>query len=186
MNIFENVSRQFDAKAEAAGFDTSRVWYHGSSRRFAKFRKPGNKGINELGVGVYLCSDWNYANTWAQTGGFIHHCYIRRGDIFDHSAKLTDEIRHRLHDGHSRMMIDKYGPEGAYDYEDFNRSILKMENTISGWRLPSKFLIWAGYIGAMDPYSQITSQIVIFEPKNVLIFGVSPGGGWGDGPYPLL
>ncbi len=37
-----------------------------------------------------------------------------------------------------------------------------------------------GYIGAVDHYSQISDQIVIFDPANVFVGSMNPAGEWGD------
>jgi len=56
-------------RAQQLGFDTSKVWYHGTTKRIAKF-KQGNpdKGFNELGPGIYLATDATHAGTWAGWG----------------------------------------------------------------------------------------------------------------------
>src|ERR1700748_598432 len=72
------------ADAESQGFDTSKIWFHGSRRAFKTFGDPSAKGVNEWGVGICLTDRWNYANSWARQGGYVYECYIRRGEIFDY------------------------------------------------------------------------------------------------------
>lgn len=168
------------ARAQSEGFSTDKVWYHGSRRRFTAFKSPREgTGTQELGPGIYLTGEWNYANTWAGPEGFVYECFLRDLDIFDHSK--TKALTQDLHDRHSRMMDEKFGPGSAYDDEMF-ADLLKSRfvKTISGPRLDATFLKRIGFGAAIDPRSQIPDQICVFDPADVFIAARSPGGYWGD------
>ena len=180
--IRKQISPVIEQAAASQGFNTSKIWYHGSNKLFRSFREPNDKGINELGVGIYLTDVWNYANSWARNGGYVYECYIRNGEIFDYSKNMKDEAIRRAHKGHSEVMTRQFGENGAYDYDSFVRHILR--NNRAGDRFVSRFLKWAGYMGAIDPTSQIPGQIVIFDAVNVFIAARGAGGQWGDRDEP--
>lgn len=61
-------------QAETAGFDISKLWFHGTRKRFDGFRLPKERGIEELGSGVYLTSiKWLAKGT--QTRIHCNLCY---------------------------------------------------------------------------------------------------------------
>jgi hypothetical protein len=157
---------ELDADFDTLDFDNETIWYHGSQKRIKKFRKPTRDG--ELGIGIYLTTNKFYANTWARKDGFIMECYIRRGPVIDLSQPMTPRLEREIYDRHCVMMRNLYGEDGVYSLFDFKRHILSRPFTNASWsRL--------GYIGAIDPRSQIPGQIVIFEPENVKVIGISPG-----------
>lgn len=174
------INERTEAKAPPAGFD-SKVWFHGSARAFKTFRagKPG--GINELGIGIYFAGSWNYANTWARQGGQVYRCFLRAGDVFNYDAPITPEIAHRLHAGHTKMMMEKYSRPAsnvAWDFEDFEAHFLR-----NGKLSPehgSKLLPMANYVRAIKPSSQIPDQTVVFDPNDIVIVSRGAGGSWGD------
>lgn len=181
--ITKTISPAATSAAAAEGFDTSKIWFHGTTRSFRAFREPKEGGINELGVGVYLTDEWDYANTWARSGGFVYECYLRKGgEIFDYSKNMTKDAIRRAHQGHTEFMNKRYGPKGAYDYDSFVKHILSRSyiDTLSGKRFAAQFLKWAGYMGAVDPTSQIPGQIVVFNPADVFIAARGAGGHWVD------
>lgn len=163
------ITPQRVAEAQSQGFNTDKIWYHGSTRRFTSFRDGKEDAINELGVGIYLTKEWYAANAWALDKGFVYQCYLRDGDIFDFSKEPTKEVLKRLHAGHSKMMDERFGPDSGYPFKDFVTKILKKQQTISSPRYPTKFIQWAGYMGAIDPHSQIPGQIVVFNPSDIYI-----------------
>lgn len=180
--IPKSIGDDIIADARARGFSTDKVWYHGSRRRFTAFKAPREgAGVQELGSGIYLTGEWNYANTWAGPEGFVYECFLRDMDIFDHSK--TQDLFKELHDRHSRMMDAKFGPGSAYDEEMFAELFKKiLVRTISGPRLDSEFLKKIGYHAAIDPRSQIPDQICVFNPEDIFIAARAPGGTWGDRP----
>jgi hypothetical protein len=182
INLFEDPRINHPKRintAESEGFDTSKIWYHGSGKTFTKFKEPDDKGINELGIGVYLTSEKYLANTWARRGGKIYECFIKPGDIYDFSKPLTPAVINRLHTGHSKFMENRYGPKSAYSLKSF-MNILRNKTdrqTNKTYLHPdaNKLLNLSGYIGAIDHRSQIPGQIVIFDPRNVFILRRLPG-----------
>lgn len=168
--ITKTLSPSMTEIAQSQGFNVSKIWYHGTTRRFTSFRnaKEG-RGVEELGSGIYLTGCRSAAYHWARNDGFILQCYIKDGPIYDHSKKLTDEMINHLHAGHSDYMTSKFGDNSAYDLEMFK----DMLDRVSLKR--SHLLKKIGYIGAIDPNSQIPDQIVIFDPANVFIAARVPG-----------
>jgi hypothetical protein len=78
------------ARAEALGFDTSKIWYHGTRANFPAFEaRPG-----AYGRGVYVTRDQlkanNYANGYGDPeGANVIPVFLRRG----RSAKTLDNDR---------------------------------------------------------------------------------------------
>lgn len=166
--------------APPAGFG-EKLWFHGSTKAFKTFRGGSEKGINELGKGIYFTGKWNYANTWAREGGYVYECYIRDGWIYNYDKPMTPEIKKRLHVGHSDHMREIYGEGGVYDFDYFCKTFLSKErNDMLSVELGSKFLPMAGYVGAIKPDSQIPDQIVVWHPGDIVIARRGPGGEWRD------
>lgn len=164
------------ARAEEMGFDTSKVWYHGTMRKTFKNFRVGKGGIDELGPGVYFCGSETRAGTWGRPalGGRILACFIKRGKLYDYSKlrpckQTADRTRNaeieRIHAYHTKYMNDHFampGVKSGYDLEDF---IEFMRGRGVGDF--NRFLAHAGYIGAVDHYSQIPDQVVVFDPTNI-------------------
>lgn len=53
--ITKTLSPSMTEIAQSQGFNVSKIWYHGTTRRFTSFRnaKEG-RGVEELGSGIYL------------------------------------------------------------------------------------------------------------------------------------
>ena len=187
MNTLPALHEDATSRAEKKGFDTSKVWYHGSRAAFKTFKHPKpHIGIQELGLGIYLTSRWNTANAWAGHGGHVYRCYIRQGPVFDKAAPLTDEILHKLHDGHSAFMRVQFGDAGVYAYEDFIKHVLKLNAyykggpAVGGHVISNRILEMAGYVGAVNKHSQIQGQIVVFDRDDVFIAEREDGGSYRD------
>ena len=76
-------------------FDTSKVWYHGttSPTDFKQF-KIGKGGFDELGKGIYVTSNPDMAAAWAGRPGHngrIMPLYIRKGELVD-GSKINDSF----------------------------------------------------------------------------------------------
>lgn len=152
------------AQASADGFDT-KIWYHGTNRRFASFRQSKGGGVDELGRGIYLTDRIRYANMWAQTGGFVLSCVVRKGKLFDLETAKTDAGMRILYDA-----FNTYNP--GWEYDEFVDHFSKYDVASSiGRVLPS-----VGYVGAYDARSQIPGQVVIFKAEDVRILARVPGG----------
>lgn len=185
MNNLPLIHEDATSRAEKKGFDTSKIWYHGSRAQFKTFKRPKpHIGIQELGLGIYLTSRWNTANAWAGHGGHVYRCFVRKGPVFDKAALLTDEVLHHLHNEHSSFMRLHYGDAGAYDYVTFIEQVLKLKRCGTsivptyGSAIPNSMLQKAGYVGAVNERSQIQGQIVVFDRGDVFIAERGEGGSY--------
>lgn len=162
-----------NAAAEAAGFDTSQKWYHGTAakRNFKTF-KAGKGGVDELGPGVYFTSKPEYANAWARgDGGRVMPVYLRRGDVFDLGEfrrtrgvgpRSESDARWFLPLARRVLASDRLPPTLAKATEqDIADRIRATPREINRW------LDLAGYVGARDEDSQVPGQIVVFRPENI-------------------
>jgi hypothetical protein len=166
--IMKTISPKMQAEAEAQGFDTTRILYHGTNRRFTGFRLPKTRGYDELGQGVYVTDVKWLANTWARSKGFVLSCYIKKGpllDLGDREAKMR-----AAYEGHCLFMDDTFGPDtnSRYDYDDF----LDMAKRMTDF---NRFLAYTDFVGGYDASSQIRGQIVVFRPENVMIVAREAG-----------
>lgn len=183
------------ATAEAQGFDTARMWYHGtrSKAKFNSFKLPAkSKNGEELGRGVYLTKYPGTANVWAQGSGTILACVVRKGEILEMSKvnqtsifssapdaddRWADPFWREMYHGFTLMMKGMESSPGADDahggYRDFIDRIQKKQITYADC------LKRVGYIGIMSRNSQIRGQAVIWNPDDVMIVGRAKGfEGW--------
>lgn len=183
--IVPNLDAKKMAKAEAAGFDTTKIWYHGTRRKFANFRLPkGKDGINELGVGIYITKFIGTANVWAQGSGSILACVLRKGKLIELSELPTSQLwysgpeadaRHananwrEVYRGYCISMMREFGPDATPSYREFAEHFNKHEISLA------KCLVEVGYIGATSRYSQIRGQAVIWNPNDILAVGKAAG-----------
>ena len=169
-----------NAKAEAAGFDTSTVWMHGTTKNFKSF-KVGDKGVNELGKGVYFTTSTTetYFHSRGETGRVIN-AYLKKGDMFDLSimrdtgqtvggrtekkAAAYREIARRVKDRTDAItdpLILEWANQPLQDLADHIKKSSGQTDDLNFW------LDKAGYIGATDSFSQYPNQAVVFDPKNI-------------------
>ena len=90
-------------------------------------------------------------------------CFIRKGDIFDYGRfqdKQTNAHRAMKDKLHQRYIQIT----GKHDFDNIIEPMIR--HGINKSKL-SEFVKICGYIGAIDSNSQIPSQIVIFDPKNI-------------------
>ena len=179
------------ASAQAEGFDTSAIWYHGtrSKGKFTKFKLPSrSRNGAELGSGVYVTSYVGTANVWAQGNGAILACVLREGKLIemsnmqysqlwdsgpDRDPKWANPLWNDAYRGYCLSMAGFESTPGANDaclpYREFAEQINKGKISIASC------LSQIGYIGATSRYSQIKGQAVIWNPEDVRIVGKSTG-----------
>lgn len=173
--------------ADQNGFDTSRLWYHGSKskRKFTKFKIPDvSRNGTELGRGVYVTRFPGTANVWAQGQGTVYACVLRKGKLVEYSDMPTSALWNSSPEqddrwanplwrecylGFRTKMERDYGPGSDPGYREFAERMNK--GTIS----IAYCLDEMGYIGATSRYSQIRGQAVIWNPDDVMIVGRAPG-----------
>lgn len=189
------------AKAGAEGFDTTQVWYHGTKRKFTKFRSPNGKGVDELGKGVYVTKFIGTANVWAQGPGQVLACVLRKGKLIEMSDMPQSGLWHEGNKGHDLWQevyrgYQIYGKDqqDAMDndegYQEFIAKHPHMrhsnkhedagyaafaERYSKGQISLGECLSRVGYIGATSRYSQIRGQAVVWNPDDVRIVGRAPG-----------
>ena len=181
MNCCELLERRYprtatrEALAQAAqdGFDTTKIWFHGSRRRFDQFVLPKQPGIDELGPGVYLTSEKWLANTWARDGGVIAICLVRQGPVFDLATVNDSGVQKMLRDVFVTTALDSWfgdKPADVHQWLDEQFDERKRDK-----RVINKCLADAGYVGAINQASQIAGQIVVFKPADVRIIARQGG-----------
>ncbi len=185
-------SKRFAEAADRAGFDTSKVWYHGTTAKVFKSFKPGKGGIDELGTGIYFTGDPDVAGAWAGRpgmGGRIIPAYLRKGDIYDSTdgvdyMALVRRIRERnpVQDFEreakrirSSKSVTEWTPEEAQlinraDAELWRSWLLENDEDLAAQMRRGGLNTWldrAGYIGRINRNSQIKDQVVVFRPENI-------------------
>lgn len=179
-DLFERFARTASAKVLASaaqgGFDTTKLWFHGTRKRFNDFRLSRERGIDELGPGVYLTDQKWLANTWAREGGLIAICVVRRGPLFDLEQVGRPEVVEKMREAYVHHSLDEWfgdKPDDAADY-----SAKHFDELLAGRdpkRVVNLCLRLMGYIGAFKHQSQIEGQIVVFQPSDVMIIARQPG-----------
>lgn len=185
-------SARFTEAADQAGFDTSKVWYHGTTAKAFKSFKPGNGGVDELGTGIYFTGDPGVAGAWAgrpDQGGRIIPAYVRKGEIFD-SSKPVDYLalarrikdRNPVSDDERRAKqirgtksVTEWTPEeqrliNRADSELWRSWLQESDEDLANQIRRGSLNAWldrAGYIGRKNDGSQIKDQVVIFRPENI-------------------
>lgn len=167
-----------------------------SPRNFKTF-KAGSGGVNELGRGIYFASDPEIAQAWAGRpgqGGRIIPVFLRKGDVFDLSTRidfhaLAQRIVERNEVTADELLAKKIRSEkdvlswSPQDQSLINRVSQELWRTwlmepledFASWVKEScrggdhlnTWLERAGYIGAVNPKSQIAGQIVVFKPSDI-------------------
>lgn len=185
-------SARFTEAADQAGFDTSKVWYHGTTAKVFKSFRPGNGGVDELGTGIYFTGDPGVAGAWAgrpDQGGRIIPAYIRKGEIFD-SSKPVDYLalarrvkdRNPVSDDERRAKqirgtksVTEWTPEeqrliNRADSELWRSWLQESDEDLANQIRRGSLNAWldrAGYIGRKNDGSQIKDQVVIFRPESI-------------------
>jgi hypothetical protein len=171
-------TKELLSKAMGAGFDGSKIWFHGTRRRFDGFKLPRQRGIDELGPGVYLTSEKWLANTWARKGGFIVICVIRNGPLFDLADINSPKTMAVLKQGYRQHNDNQWSPPGSQvtDYDEVFDYMWR-DNRYRA-QLINSCLSGAGYVGGFKHNSQIAGQVVIFNPDDVTIIARQGGQAW--------
>lgn len=168
------------AEAEAEGFDGSKLWYHGTRRRFNAFElnKRNGGGFDELGQGIYLTAKKWLANTWAKDGGHLLTCVIRKGPLFD-----LEKIRHP--DDATLELLSKgyiHYQETRWPHPTDKSYKVTYENFLDAWKssryrdsFANLCLSAAGYVGGYRVNSQIEGQVVVFKSEDVRIIARNGG-----------
>jgi hypothetical protein len=165
------------AGATQAGFDT-KLWYHGTRRRFDGFQLPTKPGHDELGPGVYVTSRKWLANTWARERGFVLTCVIRAGPLFNLAYLNRPETKKILAAGYHAFQKERWGEarlvqDAQAHGDDLFEYVWK--TTRDQVRLANLCLSAAGYVGGYKHDSQIEGQVVVFKPEDVMIVARSGG-----------
>lgn len=84
-------------RAEAMGFDTSKVWYHGTNADFGSFdlnQKHTGSGATSEGYGSYFTTDPEAASGYApRTGGNVVPVYLKKGAFISGSDRIKKSDR---------------------------------------------------------------------------------------------
>ena len=173
---FSKPKRDPKEQAEADGFDTSKVYYHGTTaaKDFKTFR-PGKGGVNELGPGVYVTDQKMYAEMWARgDGGRVLPLWLKKGDIYDldmhkRKAGLPEALRDVWIPLAKRI---RERPElsselqRTWDEAPIEEHAERLREIAKSGAL-NETLERAGYIGAKNEYSQIPGQVVLFAKGSI-------------------
>ncbi|WP_295681365.1 hypothetical protein, partial [uncultured Nevskia sp.] len=162
-------------RAREMGFDTETVWYHGTSASDFSAFKVDKGGVNELGAGVYFFAKPTSPGMYFYSGeagglqgGRIIPVYVRQGDLFNYGRfrdKQTPAIREMvLNEAIDRFVANN---KRGYTAEDRDLVVGMFRDALSRTGDINGFLMQAGYVGAVDKYSQMPDQLVIFDPANV-------------------
>lgn len=185
-------SKRDTERAEKAGFDTSKTWYHGTvAKDFKSFRMGSpNRSVNELGVGIYFTGRPDVAEAWAgrpSDGGRIIPVYLKKGDVFDSGKKvdhlaLARRLKERNPVTENERRAEKIRESKLVtEWTDEEQRIVN-ETGAELWRTwllasdqdladnirRSSLNVWldrAGYIGRKNDNSQIADQVVVFRPE---------------------
>ena len=161
--------------AEAAGFDASVTYYHGTTAKDFKSFRYGKDGVDELGPGIYVTSDPWYAEAWAgrsqlELGGRIIPVVLKRGDLFDMGvlrqawSGVQAEQNEQVWKPLAQRIIDKHNG----NYAGWNNAAELAERIKDiGRQQMNEVLHLAGYVGAFNKNSQIPGQVVIFDARNI-------------------
>ena len=186
-------SRRHAEAAERAGFDTSKVWYHGTTAKAFRSFKPGKGGVDELGAGIYFTGDPGVAQAWAgrhlDQGGRLIPAYIRKGDIFDSSKPVDYEaLARRIKERNPVTDIERRAKIIAEtrpitEWTEEEKSVFNAANAEPwrSWLMESDkdmaaqirrgglnaWLSRAGYVGRVNQNSQIKDQVVVFRPQDI-------------------
>lgn len=172
-----NAVKEADIAAAAAeGFDTSKIWFHGTGRRFNVFRDSKEDGIDELGPGIYVTGLRYVANAWARKGGFILSCVIRKGPLFNYEDLGTPATKEILWQGWQTKYTEKWGdrdPAGlsSKDYRKHFEETLRS----GGYRVVNYCLSGTDYVGGFKRLSQIPDQLVVYRTDDVRIIARAKG-----------
>lgn len=185
-------SKRDTEAAEAAGFDTSKVWFHGTTAKDFKAFRQGKGGVNELGPGIYFTDKPMYAEAWMgrqDMGGRMIPAYLKKGDIFDLGARrdltalakrlkamnpVTDAER-QAKQIRATKRVTEWTPEESRIINDASMDLwrtwlLESDADLAKQIGRGDLNVWlarAGYIGAKNDNSQIPGQVVIFDARNI-------------------
>ncbi len=174
------------ARAEAQGFDTSRVWYHGTHADFAAF--DVSKADAVYGRAIYLAETPEVSSRFAKRdGGRLLQLYVKRGNYFDPMSAdgqealkrfVMDERQGRHIDGVPAEKILKWAAEGdtqTLQYEPIQEWMKK--KGYDGWFEIEGVDGGPRSLAVFDP-SSIRSTSAAFDPgnagRNGLLFSLSP------------
>lgn len=138
-------------RAEEMGFDTSRVWYHGSKQRVDAFdlKKAGKTDPGLVGKAVYFADDGGQAGVFALSS---HYGSGDAPNVTPVYLKLTNPA----------LINDGVLPDGRSLTDAHPNGITKQ----SANKL-KKDLLAAGYDGAIFKLGGETVQAAVFDPKNI-------------------
>lgn len=157
------------ARAKQDGFDVAKLWFHGTRRRFDGFQLPKERGIDELGPGVYLTSVKWLANTWARERGFIVICVVRDGPLFDLETIKSPANIAMMRQVYIRLSLESWFGDKPKDVERRCGEYFDENFKRNSYATGNRCLSAAGYVGGFKRASQISGQIVVFKPEDVLI-----------------
>jgi len=143
-------------RAKEMGFDTERVFYHGTSKTFDEFQ-ASERGVS--GPGIYLTNDPAEAGAYtnAADAAQVIPLYVRgklapigkRSEII---AKHADEIESRAN-------------QEALEANDFMREDAIFSTAFD--RIANEKMAEEGYAGLIQFEDNMSTQLVIFDPANV-------------------
>lgn len=142
-------------RAKEMGFDTSKVYYHGTNQKFDEFNvDKSNKSY--WGKGIYLTQDKGEAGTYGKN---ILETFVKKGKVFDILTDVppktfTDWMKKNKPQEH-KDLVKALGGVDAYNYIDAAKNAMSPEQF-------TKLFQDAGYSAV-----SMGDIINVFDPKNI-------------------
>ena len=116
-------------RAEEMGFDTSQVYYHGTTRDIDAFSIPNDGRFSLHGKGVYFAQDPKKARFADQEGGNIVPAYIRgrmgsEADLRDATEALGSRLSVGGHGARAELINNEMRSRGFTGYRAGDQSIV--------------------------------------------------------------
>lgn len=140
------------ARAEAMGFDTGKVWYHGTHSEFESF-KTSNTG--EFGPGVYLTDSVNEAGGYAPTGR-------RTGNAGQNIVPVLTKLKNPLKIKSPDEFWDRFKSDS--DAESVQKAIAAGYDGIVYRRAVQ---VWDNKINKAVNTGEMQRHMVVFNPSNI-------------------
>lgn len=163
------------ARAEEMGFDTSRVWYHGTAGSFDAFdvsRAGSNIDMGWLGKGVYFGSDPRQGNYYAEQAALhgnppnVIPVYLRMRNPFRYGTK-NKGIRGEVYGEPSlpSSIREEVLTRAGFKYDPDAEPDFAAERTLA--EAMRDVLTERGYDGVIADFNNGMQESVIFDPSNI-------------------
>ena len=159
-------------KAEAAGFDTGKKFFHGTKKDFSSFQIPNDGKVRTLGAGVYISENDNIPSAYGNNGKVISLFVKDTTKIINADKKIDKKSLSKIKKLLSKDILNAMELDNDFDGVTYGSFFRKLQlrtneyNNINDTSIENNTIEIANALDIVGLNNE-PRETIIFDPKNL-------------------